>query len=86
MSSDAKNVWDKVRCNGELKKRATAVYEHRGMSLSEAVTLFMVKSVEADGLPFDVCPESPSAMELEPYNYIPPVDKKWRTYSSRRME
>lgn len=75
MSSDAKNVWDKVRCNDDLKKSTTTVYGRCGMSLSEAVTLFMVKLVEAGGLPFDMCPESPSAMELEPYIYIPSVDK-----------
>lgn len=75
MPSMVKNAEVKVRCNDDLKKRTTAIYERWGMSLSEAVTLFMVKTVEVGGLPFDVRPERPTPKALEPYTYMPPVDE-----------
>jgi DNA-damage-inducible protein J len=43
-----------VRVSPEIKKSAEAVYAKYGLSLSEAVTIFLHKSILDDGLPFDL--------------------------------
>ena len=52
----AKTAEIKTRVNPELKKQAQQVYAHWGISLSEAMNAFLVKSVEVGGFPFDVRP------------------------------
>lgn len=48
----------KTRVDQEVKSQATEVYSHWGISLSQAVNAFLVKSIEVGGFPFDLrCPE-----------------------------
>lgn len=46
----------KTRISPDLKEAARDVYERWGISLSDAVNAFLVKSVEVGGLPFDMRP------------------------------
>jgi DNA-damage-inducible protein J len=39
------------------KSEASEVYARWGMSLSDAVNTFLIKSIEVGGLPFDMRPE-----------------------------
>ena len=57
MATATKNAEIKFRTSAELKHQTRTVYERWGMSLSEAFNLFMRKSIEVGGLPFDVRPE-----------------------------
>lgn len=41
----------------EVKAAASDVYARWGMSLSDAVNTFLIKSVEVGGLPFNMRPE-----------------------------
>ena len=41
----------------DVKSGATAVYARWGMSLSDAVNAFLIKSIEVGGLPFDMRPQ-----------------------------
>ena len=41
----------------DVKAQATEVYAHWGMSLSDAVNFFLVKSIDVGGMPFDMRPE-----------------------------
>ena len=41
----------------DVKSGAQAVYARWGMSLSDAVNTFLIKSIEVGGLPFDMRPE-----------------------------
>lgn len=44
----------------DVKAKATEIYSHWGMSLSDAVNTFLIKSIDVGGLPFDMRPnESP---------------------------
>ncbi|MDR1904252.1 MAG: type II toxin-antitoxin system RelB/DinJ family antitoxin [Treponema sp.] len=43
-----------IRVDPQLKKEAEAVYAEFGMSLSEAVTIFLHKTLMTGGLPFEV--------------------------------
>lgn len=42
----------------DVKSGAQAVYARWGMSLSDAVNTFLIKSIEVGGLPFDMRPEA----------------------------
>lgn len=52
----------------DTKSKAADVYARWGMSLSDAVNIFLIKSVEMEGLPFDMRPE-PSP-RYDPANVI----------------
>lgn len=38
----------------DVKAQATELYAHWGMSLSDAINAFLVKSIDVGGLPFDM--------------------------------
>ena len=42
-----------VRIDEDLKKQATAIYNEIGIDLSTAIRMFLKKSVQEGGLPFD---------------------------------
>ena len=44
----------------EIKKTAEAIYTHYGLSLAEAVTVFIHQSCNIGGLPFDLRPTQPN--------------------------
>jgi DNA-damage-inducible protein J len=54
-----------IRLDAEIKKSAEAVYSHYGLSLAEAVTVFIHQSCNVGGLPFDLRPLRPNAESLE---------------------
>ncbi len=43
-----------LRVDEETKKDASAVYQDLGLTLSDAVNVFLKKSISAGGFPFDV--------------------------------
>lgn len=53
-----------IRLNAEMKKAAENVYAHYGLSLAEAVTVFIHQSCNVGGLPFDLRPSRPNAESL----------------------
>ena len=52
-----------VYLNTNLKAQAKEIYSHYGLSLSEAVNMFLAQSVFNRGLPFEV--KIPNDMTLE---------------------
>lgn len=54
---NARTAEIKIRTSPQLKSQTKQVYQNWGMTLSEAFNLFMRKSVEVGGLPFNVRPE-----------------------------
>lgn len=60
----------KFRTTDSLKEETKDVYAKWGMTLSEAFNLFMRKSVEVGGLPFDVRPEP--RLDVSRINVIKP--------------
>jgi DNA-damage-inducible protein J len=44
----------KVRVDQDVKDRASELYAHWGLSLSDAVNMFLSQSVDCDGLPFEL--------------------------------
>lgn len=49
------------RTSAEVKERAAEIYAHWGLTLSDAINVFLVKSIDAGGLPFSM------TVELPPY-------------------
>ena len=42
-----------VRIDGDLKKEAEELYERIGITIADAVRMFIAQSIEAQGLPFE---------------------------------
>ena len=61
----------KTRTTAQIKADATAVYARWGISLSDAINIFLTKSIEVGGLPFDMRPETPTFDGLQRYAYRP---------------
>jgi DNA-damage-inducible protein J len=53
-----------IRLDPEVKKTAEAVYSHYGLSLAEAVTVFLHQSCNVGGMPFEIRPLRPNAESL----------------------
>ena len=56
-----------VRIDSALKKEAELLFERLGISLSDAVRMFVAQSIEQQGLPFDVKTDYPGRMALHAY-------------------
>ena len=63
----------KYRTSSEIKSRATEIYAHWGLSLSDAINAFLVKSVEVGGLPFDLRRASLSYEAVSAHAYNAPI-------------
>ena len=64
----------KTRTTAQMKADAAAVYARWGISLSDAINIFLAKSIEVGGLPFDMRPETPTFDRLERYAYRPTLN------------
>lgn len=64
----------KYRTSAQTKAAATEVYARWGLSLSDAINVFLVKSVEVGGLPFEMRAEAPSYDQLARLAYKAPID------------
>ena len=53
-----------IRLDEGIKKTAEAVYSQYGLSLAEAVTVFIHQSCNVGGLPFDLRPKCPNAESI----------------------
>jgi len=60
----AKTASLNIRLDNEIKKTAEAVYAHYGLSLADAVTVFLHQSCNVGGLPFELRPAYPNAETL----------------------
>jgi DNA-damage-inducible protein J len=54
-----------IRLDSELKQTAEDVYAYYGLSLAEAVTVFLRQSCNLGGLPFDLRPARPNTKTVE---------------------
>ena len=52
----AKTASLNIRLDPEVKKAAETIYTHYGLSLAEAVTVFLHQSCNIGGLPFELRP------------------------------
>ena len=59
----AANIY--VRVKPEIKEQAEQVFDSFGMTISEAVNIFLHKAIMVGGIPFEVRPSVPNAETLE---------------------
>ena len=71
-----KNAEIKVRTKRSVKDEARAIYDHWGITLNDAINIFLVKSIEVGGLPFNVRDESIPLDALHSLAYKAPLDEK----------
>lgn len=57
----AKTAVINVRTEPEIKAQVEALYKSMGVSLSDAINMFLYKSLDFRGLPFDLVREIPNA-------------------------
>ena len=69
-----RNAEGKFRTSSEVKNRATEIYSRWGLSLSDAINVFLVKSIEVGGLPFEMRPETPSYENIAAIAYKAPIN------------
>ena len=60
-----KTVSLNIRLDSDIKKSAEEIYSYYGLSLAEAVTVFIHQSCNVGGLPFDLRPLRPNAETLD---------------------
>lgn len=59
-----------------VKEEATELYARWGLSLSGAINVFLVKSIEVGGLPFEMRGEAPSYERLRQIAYDAHVNEE----------
>lgn len=64
----------KTRTSDEIKEKATKVYARWGLSLNDAINTFLIKSIEVDGLPFDLRPDMPPYEAIAAKAYKAPLN------------
>lgn len=57
----AKTAVINVRTEPEIKAQVENLYKSMGVSLSDAINMFLYKSLDYHGLPFELCREIPNA-------------------------
>jgi len=56
----AKTAIINVRTEPEIKEQVESLYKSMGVSLSDAINMFLYKSLDYRGLPFKLCREIPN--------------------------
>lgn len=74
MATAARTTEGKYRTARETKEKAVEVYARWGLSLSDAINAFLVKSIEVGGLPFNMRPEVPSYELIAAHAYQAPLN------------
>jgi DNA-damage-inducible protein J len=59
----AANIY--VRVKPEIKAQAEQVFDGFGITVSEAVNIFLHKAIMVGGIPFEIRPSAPNAETLE---------------------
>ena len=68
-----RNVEGKYRTSEETKNLASEIYARWGLSLSDAINVFLVKSVEVGGLPFEMRSSAPDYSTLSRLAHKAPI-------------
>ena len=74
-----------IRVNDDLKKQASDLFEYFGMSLSQAITLFLKQAVNTSSIPFEIKAPQFSDEMMESINEADEMKKhpeKYKTYTS----
>ncbi len=59
-----------MRINPEVKRRAEELYASYGLTLTDAVNVFIQQSLRTDGLPFLLSPENESYLQAKAWERL----------------
>ena len=59
-----------MRINPEVRREAESVYAQYGLTLTDAINIFIQQSLNADGLPFLLSPENEAFMKAKAANRL----------------
>ena len=76
VSSMPKTSSFQMRINPEVKKRAEEIYANCGMTLTDAVNIFIQQSINVEGLPFLVTQSSKEALREQAVTLLKPKQQK----------
>ena len=74
MARHARHAEIKIRTTSEIRSGAAEVFSRWGLSLTGAINIFLIKSIEVGGLPFDLRPEAPSYDAIAATAYKAPLN------------
>lgn len=79
-SSTGKTATFQMRINPEVKKKAESLYASYGLTLTDAVNIFIQQSLHADGLPFLMSPENETYLRGKAMERLmAEVEKGWQS-------
>ncbi len=64
------NIEVRLRVDSELKENAENVFNSMGMTISEAIRVFLTQSVNSDGLPFRPHLKKPSQTSIQAFSEV----------------
>ena len=68
-----------MRINPEIKRQAENIFSQCGMTLTDAINIFIQQSINAEGLPFLITKNSKSALQSQAVSYLLSELKKGET-------
>jgi len=74
VTTSARRAEIKTRTTDEVKEKASEIYSHWGLTLNDAINMFLVKSIEVGGLPFELRTEIPSYKAIAAHAYRAPLN------------
>ena len=79
-ASGAKSATFQMRINPEVKKEAEELFAAYGLTLTDAVNVFLRQSLNTGGLPFLLSPENAEYMKAKAMKQLlAEVDKGWQS-------
>lgn len=78
ISSASKTATFQMRINPDIKRRVEDVYARQGLSLTDAVNIFIRQSLNVNGLPFLASPENEEYMKAKAmHRLMSEIQKGW---------
>lgn len=79
-SSAPKSATFQMRINPEVKQQAEALFATYGLTLTDAVNVFIRQSLNTNGLPFLLSPENTEYMKAKAMRqFMAEVEKGWQS-------
>ena len=79
-TTGAKTASFQMRINPEVKKKAETLYASYGLTLTDAVNIFIQQSLRTNGLPFLMSPENEAYLKGKAMDrLLAEVEKGWQS-------
>jgi DNA-damage-inducible protein J len=76
LDTQRKDAEIKTRTYPSVKAQATQIYANWGITLNDAINMFLTKSIEVGGLPFNLRAEAPAYADIAKMAYKAPINNQ----------